>query len=117
MAARLIVALEAEQDIAEAFAWYEDQRAGLGEDFLGRVDACIQATLRNPEIHAIVHESYRRALVRRFPFATRLLIQTRHPRTIDAKENQMSPRGGRAPTHPICRATNAISPAGPRSLC
>ncbi|HUY32555.1 MAG TPA: type II toxin-antitoxin system RelE/ParE family toxin [Pirellulales bacterium] len=69
MAAELIVAPEAEQDIAEAFAWYEDQRPGLGEDFLGRVDACIQATLRSPEMHAIVHETYRRALVRRFPYA------------------------------------------------
>jgi plasmid stabilization system protein ParE len=68
MAVELIVAPEAEQDIAEAFAWYEDQRPGLGEDFLGRVDACIQATLRRPEMHAIVHESYRRALVRRFPY-------------------------------------------------
>jgi hypothetical protein len=30
MAAKLIVAREAEQDIAEAYAWYEARRAGLG---------------------------------------------------------------------------------------
>jgi hypothetical protein len=42
MAAELIFAPEAEQDIAEAYAWYEDRRAGLGEDFLSCVDACIQ---------------------------------------------------------------------------
>jgi len=56
MAIELIFAPEAEQDIAEAFAWYEDQRPGLGEDFLRCVDACIQATRRSPEMHAIVHE-------------------------------------------------------------
>ena len=69
MAAKLIMAPEAEQDLAEAFAWYEKQRPGLGEEFLGCVDACIQALCRTPLMHQIVHENYRRALVRRFPFA------------------------------------------------
>jgi hypothetical protein len=48
MAAELIVAPEAEQDIAEAYEWYEGKRFGLGEEFLSRVDACIQGILRNP---------------------------------------------------------------------
>ena len=69
MAAELIVAPEAEQDIADAYGWYEGRRFGLGEEFLSRVDACIQSILRNPELHKIVHENYRRMLVRRFPFA------------------------------------------------
>ena len=41
MAAKLVVAPEAEQDISEAYAWYEDRRVGLGEKFLSCVDACI----------------------------------------------------------------------------
>ncbi len=41
MAVRLIVALEVEQDLAEASAWYESGRAGLGEGFLSCVDACV----------------------------------------------------------------------------
>lgn len=69
MAAELVVAPEAERDLAEAYAWYEDQRVGLGEEFLGCVDACIAALLRAPEMCAEVYESYRRALVRRFPYA------------------------------------------------
>jgi len=69
MAADLILAPEAEEDIAQAYAWYEGQRVGLGEDFLTRVDACIQAICRRPELVAPVHENYRRALVRRFPYA------------------------------------------------
>lgn len=47
----------------------EEQRAGLGEDFLSSIDACIKRIRRNPDIYEIVHESYRRALVRRFPYA------------------------------------------------
>lgn len=69
MAAELIIAPEAERDMAEAYAWYEQQRTGLGEEFLGCVDACIQSICRLPERCALVHENYRRGLVRRFPYA------------------------------------------------
>jgi hypothetical protein len=46
MAAELITTQEAREDIAEAYAWYESRRAGLGEEFLGCVDACIEAIRR-----------------------------------------------------------------------
>jgi plasmid stabilization system protein ParE len=69
MAAELIIAPEAEQDVAEAYAWYERQRVGLGEDFMNSVDVCLHAICRTPEMHQKVHEEYRRGLVRRFPYA------------------------------------------------
>jgi plasmid stabilization system protein ParE len=69
MAAELALAPEAEQDINRAYAWYEQQRTGLGEEFLACVEACLEATCRMPEMQAIVYENYRRALVRRFPYA------------------------------------------------
>ncbi|MCI0640545.1 MAG: type II toxin-antitoxin system RelE/ParE family toxin [Gemmataceae bacterium] len=69
MAAELIIAPEAEQDIAEAYAWYEKQRIGLGEDFLERLDACIQAICRTPQKHQLIFRDFRRGLVRRFPYA------------------------------------------------
>jgi plasmid stabilization system protein ParE len=69
MAAELVIAPEAQQDVDEAYSWYEDRRPGLGEEFLGCVEACIQAIFRMPELYAKVHEEYRRALVRRFPYA------------------------------------------------
>jgi hypothetical protein len=39
MTAELVFAAEAEQDISHAYAWCEEQRIGLGEDFLSCVDA------------------------------------------------------------------------------
>ena len=69
MPARLIIAPEAEQDVADAYGWYEDRRVGLGEEFLSSVDACIRAICRAPEMYPVVHETYRRALLRRFPYA------------------------------------------------
>ena len=69
MAARLIVAPEAEQDVGEAYEWYESRRPGLGEEFLSCVDACVETICRTPEVHSLAHENFRRALVRRFPYA------------------------------------------------
>ncbi len=69
MPAEFILHPEIEADIAEAYSWYEARRAGLGEEFLGCVEACLESIRRTPQVHAAVHESYRRALVRRFPYA------------------------------------------------
>lgn len=69
MAAKLVLAHEAERDLAEAYGWYENHRYGLGEEFLDCVDACINRICRSPETCEKVHENYRRSLLRRFPFA------------------------------------------------
>lgn len=47
----LIILLEAEQDVAQGYSWYEKQELGLGEEFLRCIDACIQFIRRSPEIH------------------------------------------------------------------
>lgn len=69
MAADLIMSEEAEQDVADGYAYYERQRVGLGEDFLDRVDACIAGILRAPKVRAYFYRDFRRSLVRRFPYA------------------------------------------------
>jgi plasmid stabilization system protein ParE len=69
MDVELIMAPEAEQDFDDAYAWYEKQRVGLGEDFLTSVDACIEFICRFPKTGAVVFKEFRRALVRRFPYA------------------------------------------------
>ena len=69
MVAEFSVTPETQQDIVEVYAWYEARRVGLGEEFLGCVDACVQAIRRKPEMYAVVHENYRRGFIRRFPYA------------------------------------------------
>ena len=58
MATDLVIAPEAADDLDEAYAWYEAQRAGRSEDFLTRVDASLQALLRFPEMHPKVQGNY-----------------------------------------------------------
>ena len=68
MAYRLIVRPEAESDINAAYAWYEEQRRGLGAEFLEEVERCLVLIQDNPELYAAVYVGTRRALARRFPF-------------------------------------------------
>ncbi len=63
MPVKLIFAPEAEQDISEAYSWYEARRFGLGEEFLSCVDAGIQKIRRGPELYPVVYEEYRRVLL------------------------------------------------------
>ena len=64
-----ILAPEAKADVEKAYAWYEEQSPGLGKEFLRCVEAALLGIQRNPLVHPMVHDRYRRALVRRFPFA------------------------------------------------
>ena len=57
MPADLIIAPEAENDMDEAYAWYEKLRVGLGDEVLTCIDACIQAIRRTPKMHSIVHDN------------------------------------------------------------
>jgi toxin ParE1/3/4 len=45
------IAQEAEDDILEAYIWYQKQKPGLGEEFLEDLSQAFQAILRNPETY------------------------------------------------------------------
>jgi len=72
---KIIVTLEAEGDLKEAFAWYEDKRTGLGYDFLLQVDVGINFINRNPEIHRIEYKSTRKHVIKRFPYKIIYLVE------------------------------------------
>jgi plasmid stabilization system protein ParE len=69
MAAELILTPEFLEDIIDVADWYDHQIAGLGQDFLEGIDACIDKIAKMPTIYEMVKRNYRRALVRRFPYA------------------------------------------------
>ena len=68
MAFDLLVRPEAEQDLAEAFQWYEGQRAGLGRDFLLHVQAGFQFVERTPLVFSERYHGVRQHLIKRFPY-------------------------------------------------
>jgi len=69
MVERLILLPEAVADASESYAWYESQEPGLGDEFLRCLEACIVRIQRSPRLYPVAVETYRRALLRRFPYA------------------------------------------------
>ena len=66
---------DAEIDIEDAAIWYEQQRKGLGNDFLDEIQNAFRKISENPYLYPIVHRNTRRTLIRRFPFAIYYLIE------------------------------------------
>jgi hypothetical protein len=64
----LILEPEAEAEIAEAADWYNEQKSGLGVDFVLAVASTLAAVQRNPLQYQIVWKEYRRAGIARFPY-------------------------------------------------
>jgi plasmid stabilization system protein ParE len=62
-------AAEAETDVLDAFAWYEERREGLGALFRNAVDAAVTRIAQAPLSPAVQYRDLRHVLVRRFPYA------------------------------------------------
>ncbi len=65
----LILRREAEEDIYQAFNWYESQHKGLGHSFLSELERVFEQIQERPQQYTRLQNSLRRALCRRFPYA------------------------------------------------
>ena len=67
---RILVLLpEAVADVAHGYNWYEQQEPGLGEEFLRCLDETYALIAAFPLRYPVRFDSFRRILVRRFPYA------------------------------------------------
>jgi len=66
---------KAREDVACAFLWYEKQRKGLGNDFLDCMELALKDIVAFPEMFPVSHATFRRALIRRFPFSIFYMIE------------------------------------------
>ena len=74
----LILSPEAEEEVADAYAWYEEQCIGLGEEFILCLDAALSSIARNPQIHQVVYKNIRRTVLRRFPYCIFFIEEYEH---------------------------------------
>jgi plasmid stabilization system protein ParE len=56
-------------DVEAAYAWYEEQRRGLGGEFRAAIDAAVSTIERTPLAYPVIRRAVRRAVLRRFPYA------------------------------------------------
>jgi toxin ParE1/3/4 len=73
----LVVAVEPEAalELADAIAWYESRRRGLGLEFARVVRAGFAALERTPELGPVVHNQIRQVVLRRFPYALYYVVE------------------------------------------
>jgi plasmid stabilization system protein ParE len=64
---------EAELDVIDAVAWYEEQRTSLGVEFLIELDAALQRMVQSPFQFPQIKNNVRRALLHRFPYSVYFL--------------------------------------------
>jgi plasmid stabilization system protein ParE len=65
---RLVYRPEAAADVRAAFDWYEQQREGLGGEFLAELAKAEHAVQANPLAFRILRRDARRIMLRRFPY-------------------------------------------------
>ncbi len=65
----LVFRPEVREELDEAYSWYENQQAGLGDEFLDCVDEILNRICQLPESYAVVYNDVRRAVLQRFPDA------------------------------------------------
>jgi plasmid stabilization system protein ParE len=73
---RVLLRKEAQDDLKDAAAWYEEQRHGLGGEFLDEAASTLNRIGGTPFAYADVHRGVRRALLRRFPFALYFRVES-----------------------------------------
>ncbi|WP_165227050.1 type II toxin-antitoxin system RelE/ParE family toxin [Aquisphaera insulae] len=89
----LIVNPEAEADLADAWAWYENQRAGLGDTLIERVDEVLARLRSMPELYSPVFHELRVARVRRFPYIVVYRIDVGQVTVVAVYHTSRNPRG------------------------
>ena len=65
----LVFRRDVREEIDEAYQWFQDQRVGLGEEFLAEVQTVLDRIQENPELHAPIYENVRHARIKRFAHA------------------------------------------------
>ncbi len=58
----------ARRELDEAFAWYESQSPGLGDDFIAEANQTLQRIQEAPDLYRPFADQMRRALLKRFPY-------------------------------------------------
>lgn len=65
----------ARQEFVQASLFYDEKQSGLGQRFIGSVDAAIRSLVSAPESWPFLEEPVRRRLTRVFPYAVLYVVR------------------------------------------
>lgn len=72
---RLVAEPAADLDIEAAFAWYQNERTGLGLEFLDELRVAYGRIADGPLKYRDLRSGIRRTLLRRFPYAVYFSVE------------------------------------------
>ena len=79
-------------DADEAVEWHENQRVGLGAEFLDDLDEQLERIQDNPELYAILYRKVRASPFQRFSYVIYYRIQTDRISVIAIQHSRRDPR-------------------------
>ena len=77
MSLPLVLHRAAQDDLDEAYAWYDRQDPGLGEKFLAMVREALTQIQQSPRTPVRVYRDLRHVLTRRFPYGIYYRVESR----------------------------------------
>ena len=69
MSVPIVLRREAREEFDAAADWYNRQRPGAGRAFVIRVNETLGRIATDPDLHPVVYQDVRRAMVTKFPYA------------------------------------------------
>ena len=72
---RVFIRPRAEEDLRQARQWYEQQRAGLGDELMAAIRLGLRSLQENPASRPLYYREFRRLLTRRFPYKIFYIIE------------------------------------------
>jgi toxin ParE1/3/4 len=96
MSLPLLITPDAEEDLAQAKAWYNGKREGLGDEFVLCVEEALDRIRRLPESATQVYPGVRRVVVRRFPYGVFYRVDPDQVAVIAVYHSRRDPRGWQA---------------------
>ena len=66
---KIIFHPEISSEIKASYSWYQEQAAGLGDDFIAELEVAYEAITELPETWPKFQKGFRRFLLTRFPYS------------------------------------------------
>src|SRR5437870_1552004 len=89
---------DVQDEIDAAYAWYEQRRSGLGEEFIFTLTKQLVRIQANPESYAVLHRQVRGSPMRRFPYVVYYRIEADRIMVVAVQHGGRRPRAWRART-------------------
>lgn len=83
---------EARDEFIESAGWYEQQRTGLGLQFIDAVEKTIDTVAENPRLFQKIYRDVRRARVSRFPYGVFYQIERDRIRVLSVSHLSRDPQ-------------------------